>query len=240
MKKRIDSLKKQLKKFKKKHRVGFTLVELLAVIVVLGIIMVVATPSVLSTIDVAKKKSFISYIEKVATKGQSQYLLDLNMGLIPSVDDFEVLYDIETDLDLGDTGKYKGMYVLSYCPDAINGGCWHDDYDQDEREGVLLYNDEFFYGGFLDKGVPKESDIFSISDLSAEVQTMLKNKNLKEFYGYNESLRWCIGEKYVFDGGRDASGNKYGVLAHTTYLPDKYDLNGNCKGENPAYFYWTY
>ena len=115
-----------------------------------------------------------------------------------------------------------------------------NDYDQDEREGVLLYNDEFFYGGFLDKGVPKESDIFSISDLSAEVQTMLKNKNLKEFYGYNESLRWCIGEKYVFDGGRDASGNKYGVLAHTTYLPDKYDLNGNCKGENPAYFYWTY
>ena len=40
---------------------GFTLVELLAVIVILGIIMIIAVPNVLSTLTAAKQKTFNEY-----------------------------------------------------------------------------------------------------------------------------------------------------------------------------------
>ena len=43
------------KKLKKK---GFTLVEVLAVIVILGIIMIISIPSVFSTLETARKKDF--------------------------------------------------------------------------------------------------------------------------------------------------------------------------------------
>lgn len=46
------------------HKKGFTLVELLAVIVVLALIMVFAVPSILTTMNSAKKKSFQMYGEK--------------------------------------------------------------------------------------------------------------------------------------------------------------------------------
>ena len=50
-------------------RKGFTLVELLAVIVILAIIMIIAIPSVLDTLDTARKKTFIEYVFKVYQTG---------------------------------------------------------------------------------------------------------------------------------------------------------------------------
>jgi type IV pilus assembly protein PilA len=42
-----------------KKKKGFTLVELLAVIVILAIIMIIAIPAVLNTMQTARKKSFM-------------------------------------------------------------------------------------------------------------------------------------------------------------------------------------
>ena len=52
---------------------GFTLVELLAVIVVLAIIMIVAVPSVLNALDAARQKSFSLFAENAIRKTMEVY-----------------------------------------------------------------------------------------------------------------------------------------------------------------------
>ena len=47
---------------KKRNNKGFTLVELLAVIVILAIIMIIAIPSVLATMSTARKKTFEEFM----------------------------------------------------------------------------------------------------------------------------------------------------------------------------------
>ena len=233
--KKINKLKKNIKKLKKKHKLGFTLVELLAVITILGIIMIIATPSVLSTMEVAKKKTFINYIQKVFNKGQEQYMSDLNEGTIPIYNTTEYLYDIETDLGLDNTGNFKGLYEYAYCANNALDSCWSDGYNKDDRQLIVLYNDEFFYFGFLDSGIPKADDIMSLSSFPDEVSSILFNYSFKEFYAHNESLSWCSGEKYIINGGVDSTGKKYGILAHITPHIDKYNPDGTCN-QNPEYF----
>ena len=89
-------------------RKGFTLVELLAVIVILAIIMIIAIPSVLSTMNTAKRKAFDEYIDKVASGAQKKLTSDELIG--KSVTGC-VIYDIKNDLDFSSTGDFEG-YVL--------------------------------------------------------------------------------------------------------------------------------
>ena len=65
-----------------KKKNGFTLVELLAVIVILAIIMIIAIPTVLETMASARRSSFAIYIEKVVKDTTTQYVYDSNGGAI--------------------------------------------------------------------------------------------------------------------------------------------------------------
>ena len=93
---------------------GFTLVELLAVIVILGIIMIISIPAVLDTMQIAQQKSFGEYVSKIYEVSQQKYLEDELNG---NISDYQ-RYDIETDLGLGSTGDYKG-YVLFVRDDDV-------------------------------------------------------------------------------------------------------------------------
>ena len=91
-----------------KERKGFTLVELLAVIVVLAIIMIIAIPSVLSTMTTAKRKTFGEYVTKVYNTANSKFLED---SMIEDEKEY-VKYDISKDLGLSSTGNFKGYVVF--------------------------------------------------------------------------------------------------------------------------------
>lgn len=56
-----------------KKRNGFTLVELLAVIVILAIILVIAVPQIMDTIDSARQASLESSVKMVAAAAEQQY-----------------------------------------------------------------------------------------------------------------------------------------------------------------------
>ena len=92
-----------------KRNKGFTLVELLAVIVILAIIMVISIPAVLNIMTSAKRKTFGEYVTKVYDAAQKKYMSDEMLGESKSY----AKYDITKDLGLDNTGDYRG-YVVFY------------------------------------------------------------------------------------------------------------------------------
>ena len=94
----------------KKNKKGFTLVELLAVIVVLAIIMIIAIPQVMDSMNAAKKNSFKIYAQKVLNTAQTTYqagILDSNSKTCYTVDEL--------------MGNGKGNYTGSVKVTVTNG-----------------------------------------------------------------------------------------------------------------------
>ncbi len=108
----------------KTRKKGFTLVELLAVIVVLALIMVFAVPSVMNTMNSAKKKSLQMYAEKMISTAMQQHQSDKLLGSLAvstagksTTDKTELnnqkCYNIANLSDQeGGTGSYKGFVVI--------------------------------------------------------------------------------------------------------------------------------
>lgn len=63
-----------------RNRNGFTLVELLAVIVILGIIMLIAVPNVVSVIDNNRKETYLSDAKKMVT--MAEYATRTNTSIL--------------------------------------------------------------------------------------------------------------------------------------------------------------
>ena len=94
----------------KRKSKGFTLVELLAVIVILAIILIIAIPAVMSATQSAKKESFFLYAQILQSKALVQYTQDLEHNKEKTDC---AIYDIDKDLGLSDTGKYEGWVKVS-------------------------------------------------------------------------------------------------------------------------------
>lgn len=92
-----------------KKKNGFTLVELLAVIVVLALIMVIAIPSVLDVMSQARKSTFVEYSQKVISNTLTEYAIDSNNS-IPGAGVY--VYDINQDLGSLHQGSFKGYVVV--------------------------------------------------------------------------------------------------------------------------------
>ena len=95
---------------KLKNNKGFTLVELLAVIVILGIIMAIAVPAVSSYINKSRKdawissaNNFINAVRNKALAGKFSLPVELNEVTIVSLDMIDV-----------DSGKFQSAYDADY------------------------------------------------------------------------------------------------------------------------------
>lgn len=88
-----------------KKKNGFTLVELLAVIVVLGLIIILVVPNVLDSLNKSKKETFYLYTRDLEAKAVGKYTQDLDLN--PKNVECAV-YDISKDLGIGNTGDYEG------------------------------------------------------------------------------------------------------------------------------------
>ena len=124
----------------KSYKSGFTLVELLAVIVILAIIMIIAIPGVLNILNTAKKKGFLEYITKVYTAAQEKYL----SNQLFSGESTCVVYKIKTDLRLSNTGNFDGFVLIG-----------NKDKDGETRFIITLWNDEYKVYGLDYKNIDK-------------------------------------------------------------------------------------
>lgn len=97
---------------KKMNKKGFTLIELLAVIIILGVLMIIAIPSVTTYIQNSRKSAYVdtaaAYVEAVRTK--------VNEGRdfqLYSTDTFYLIPVGNVLIDLDSTGKSKGASCVS-------------------------------------------------------------------------------------------------------------------------------
>ncbi len=120
---------------------GFTLVELLAVIVILAVILVIAVPQIMSTITESRKGSLISSAKLIAASAESAYMSNQTLGIEKTITCSDVSklnsedYDscvIEFDdngkaqVTIVGKGKFEGMSVCSGTKDdavVMEGEC---------------------------------------------------------------------------------------------------------------------
>lgn len=124
-------MKDKIKEYRKRfYNGGFTLVELLAVIVILAIIMLITIPAVLSVVETSRKKTFIVYTNRMVVKSEER----LSKDQIESNEiDTCIIYDIKKDFDLSTTGEFNGWILLNN-----NTG---DKY-------ITIYNNDFALVGY--------------------------------------------------------------------------------------------
>ena len=177
-------------------RKGFTLVELLAVIVILAIIMIIAIPSVLGTMTTSRKKVFCEYVTKVYMATQNKYLSGQTLGDANAGSSFNVVYgydgdyhinlgyDITEDLGLENTGNYKGISIVikptTDDPNIYIAIALYDD------NYALMGEDGVFY--FYDEEPNPETDLIDVNDeyvgISNEFMAVVKRDkyiNIMEF-----------------------------------------------------------
>lgn len=85
---------------------GFTLVELLAVIVILAIILVIAVPKITDTIDNARRGSLESSVKMVAAQAETQKTVDIMYG--------EGVTFLDTGDCIGSGAEWAGLNSTDY------------------------------------------------------------------------------------------------------------------------------
>ena len=91
---------------------GFTLVELLAVIVILAIIMLIAIPAVLNSLEGARRRTFMSFADKSVSLSYKQLIEDVDLNGSINTSSC-VIYNIKTDLGLSNTGSFEGWVLIN-------------------------------------------------------------------------------------------------------------------------------
>ena len=107
-----------------KNKKGFTLVELLAVIVILAVILVIAIPRILDVIDSSKLSSFESSARMIISDAEKQYAINKVNGLEEEIScentsklnsneysNCEITFDSEglASIELTGSGKFEGL-----------------------------------------------------------------------------------------------------------------------------------
>ena len=183
---------------------GFTLVELLAVIVILAIIMIIAIPAVLNTMDSARRKSFIEYANKVVLKAEEKYTLRGFDGLpVNGV----IVYDIVNDLDISNTGDYKG-YVIVDATESNNKGFY-----------IYLYDKTFLLNLIKSTDLNTE-DIENINGIEPinNIENLMNNTGYDSYYIANSSVvNETVNGKYEFLNSLELDGHKY---INTSVIPN--------------------
>ena len=110
-----------------KPRRGFTLVELLAVIVILAVILVIAVPSIMSTITESRKGALASSAKLIASSVETAYISNQTLGIEKDIEcrdisnytdeDYAIcsikFVDGKAQVKIIGNGKFEGMAVCS-------------------------------------------------------------------------------------------------------------------------------
>ena len=147
---------------------GFTLVELLAVIVILAVILVIAVPSIMSTITESRKGALASSAKLIASSAETAYISNQTLGIEKTIEcrdisnytdeDYEsctITFDSngKAKVTIVGKGKFEGMGVFLGTKDnavATEGLITDDTDDHNIRyagaspKNYIKFNDELW------------------------------------------------------------------------------------------------
>ena len=191
-----------------KKKKGFTLVELLAVIVILAIILVIAVPQIMDTIDSARDASLASSAKMVAAQAENQYTVAQTLG-----DAF--------DTENGDclNAKWAGLNKTDYASCTYN-------IDSNGKASVTIVGANKFEGKYVCNGTRTEAEVSEeectnvegnvtgankiialANDATTAASNGLISANGIRYAGANSAVK-----NYIWFNCKDsdASGNAYG------------------------------
>ena len=222
-KKKKFSLRKWLK--------GFTLVELLAVIVILAIIMIIAIPNVLNVMEQARKKSFIEFAQKCINEAEKTYMTQTTMGsLLRPAELTNYVYDIRKDIGLSSTGDYYGTVTIL----LLN----NEDNNTSIAKRITLFDKNYYmtYDEDSAKGPLDVSAIVSRSEIEKQLSLPIKLEDLdQKLLIAGELIDICnYWETAVIDA---ATNTQYYCTnpSHRDYYEEKEDGKKDCKYRTSTY-----
>ena len=209
---------------KRNKKIGFTLVELLAVIVILAIILVIAVPKIMNTIKDTTKASFESSAKMVAAQVENQYTVAKTLGK-----------------EFGDTGNCKqdwsGLNDTDYesCTYDISDGTAKVTLKGSERFNGLSVCEETRSSATAIEESCEDADVTTaatyLEELLAQEETLQNGlvQTTAEYNGttYNAGIRY-VGEidevkNKVYYNCEDTDSN--GVV----YGGENYDYANSCE-----------
>ena len=126
-----------------KKKKGFTLVELLAVIVILAVILVIAVPKIMDTIQNSKEGTLISSTKLIAAQAEKKYVENQTLGItdyiscddvVKTTDDYDycnISFDSngKASVTISGKGKFEGMAVCggTRTEGEISDNCYTDE-----------------------------------------------------------------------------------------------------------------
>lgn len=205
-----------------KNNKGFTLVELLAVIVILGLLLIIAVPTAINVTKSASKKALVQIGRLAVQEAEKRYVKDMEEHGDFFADypgGIFMAYDLNEDLNIG-KGKVKGAILFAK---------WDDGYYNNDEDAlrysffITYFNDEYF--------VQKAVDVTDKTTLKTEVseEDIMKmnstTKGIKEYFdpGFLATAqahkRCMTGKFYIFDGTYSEERQKYDLL--NVYHPEE-------------------
>lgn len=194
-----------------KKKNGFTLVELLAVIVVLAIIMVIAIPNVLDSMNKARKRSFVLEAQKFVKDVKTTYTTDAGLGGAISGPGIYVYELSRDDVGYDETGSYHGYVVIDAYGDNIN----------DPQYYLFMYDDnyEVLNHSYSQYGL-EDSVVSSVKkDTKSLTPYDACNRITVDYLGDNET-RECYNRKGWLITADTSSNNSGNNSSHDDLLDD--------------------
>lgn len=139
------------------NKKGFTLVELLAVIVVLAIIMIIAIPSVMDSMNAATNKSFKMYAQKMITAAGTKYQSSVLIGNNKVGECFYSLTDLTSS-----TGNFKGYVIIDPSTSVDN-----------PTVTIYIADNSYYANGVTAKDLETASNIKAIDATGKDITTPL-------------------------------------------------------------------
>ena len=182
--------KKSKKKKKQKHGIAFTLIELLAVIIILGIIMLIAIPSVTGYINNSRKETYVDTAKELLRGA-----VNLVNGGELEVFDTDTTYYISTECIKTETtatspyGKFNPAYVVVT-------------YDGDNYDYYWLSTDEKGMGVDL----PTKGELLTSKSIKSDVDVIYANYAIGNRTKTRETNAECSGFQEARVAQQYASG----------------------------------
>ena len=227
-----------------KKKKGFTLVELLAVIVILAVILVIAVPKIMDTINNSKEGTLLSSAKLIAAQAEKKYVENQTLGIndtiscddvVKTTDDYDycdITFDSDGKASVSIIGKdkFEGMSVCSATKTEgeVADTCYTDEacfaYDVEANEVLITGYDEDCGGDVWIPNTINNMPVVGIANWAFTTEGVSLNPVSNDNKNY--SIKPLVSNLYNVEVMPIVRAS-YGIGIKTVKLPSTIEFIGN-------------